>query len=287
MCTVFIASLGLIHSNAHAAVIDVTVNISKVDGVDLDLAPFNDSDFYSKITINNSYWQSPIIFGEDDVSPSDWNTTASLVVDSLTSWDIPIAIEVWDHDDASDHEQLDISSIGNDLNISYNLKNRCFSGDASSSPSSGDNGTIWFEISSTELKYHNWGLNVSWAIKNLPGAGARYKVDYLLENYSDNTFDLKDFGFFDLLDYKKFGFTDIGPSIIPGGESYPWSMTGTRLFYEDNVKTFALFDDLDETKSFQNYGLFYTVPEPSTLSLMAASLAVISFARMKIRVREQ
>ncbi|HBB30782.1 MAG TPA: hypothetical protein DDZ80_02255 [Cyanobacteria bacterium UBA8803] len=131
----------------------VTVTINRVKG---DFDPiWNDSDFYSRISIAGQEWRSPTKGGSNDYRPPNWYFTKW-----VTGSTVPITIKLYDEDGPSwlnpdDHVDIDPRWGDKDLHLTYNLSTGQISGDVYGSQGqqiyargAGDSsrGEIWFTV---------------------------------------------------------------------------------------------------------------------------------------------
>lgn len=133
--------------------IPVTVTIMRVIELHCDEG-FGEScpnDFYAKVNIANlGYQESPIVYNNSDFSPF-WTFTRQVDVANGT---VPINIQLWDQDDLSADDQIDISSgDGGDrtLNLVYDLTTGNWWGEVPlnvgySQGSGNDSASITFDI---------------------------------------------------------------------------------------------------------------------------------------------
>jgi uncharacterized repeat protein (TIGR01451 family) len=133
-----------------AVPIQVTVTVMRVIEVSCDDGAFTicPDDYYARVNIDNQgYFETDNVQFEDqpDVSPF-WRFTRT--VDSAVG-SIPIVIEIWDDDDASPDDELDISSNGSALDLTLDLATGNWTGDVAQNVgfSTGSHAKILFDIS--------------------------------------------------------------------------------------------------------------------------------------------
>ena len=135
----------------------VTVTINRAKG---DFDPWlNDSDFYTKISINGNEWRSPTIGGRNDISPN-WYFPQWVTGSSISGATVPITIKLYDSDgpqwiNRDEHVDIDPNWGDKDLNLFYNLFTKQITGDLfgnsgdqiySRGAGDSDRGEIWFTI---------------------------------------------------------------------------------------------------------------------------------------------
>lgn len=133
--------------------VNVTVTVMRVIEVSCDDGGFTicPDDYYSRVNVANLGFEetdNTQFEDEPDVSPTNWRFTRT-VDSSLGS--IPIAIQIWDDDDASDDDILDITSSGGDrtLNLTLDLSTGNWTGETAQNLgfSQGAHAKILFDIS--------------------------------------------------------------------------------------------------------------------------------------------
>lgn len=97
-----------------------TVSVKDLDNI--DPVPFDDADFYAKVTINNQQFIEPTQNGKDNLTPP-WITMKFVDAGQNTSI---VHYEIWDEDTTSGDDHLDINprkGQGN-LDFAYNMNTR-------------------------------------------------------------------------------------------------------------------------------------------------------------------
>lgn len=255
-CALFFVGTVLSGSGASAALINVSVNISQIDGNDLDPAlGAGESDWYSKVSINNIEKTSATIDDENDITPS-WSFSTSLDARGRTSYDIPIVIQLYDEDVASD-DKADISPSGQDLDLTYNLRTRSFTGDVTSSPSTGGDATVYFSITSDPFAFDATFTSSATLI-----GGGVYLYNYILTNPNSSTFAIDALAIPNLSPFVTNNL--LQTPLLPGDPSRQLN------FFSDRAPQFAFgnvsYDDLDNTQ--EAFQLVTPISEPNTLLLL-------------------
>ncbi|MBZ5636951.1 MAG: DUF11 domain-containing protein [Acidobacteriia bacterium] len=119
-----------------AAAKPLTVIITKVQCVDAcdatGLEAFGESkpDFYAKITINGNTLVTPRAPDDQDYVEPFWNHSVNIPDGQLNA---PVSIQIWDYDISSGDDLADISPLGGDNNLDFNvdMTNGRWSGDVS------------------------------------------------------------------------------------------------------------------------------------------------------------
>jgi uncharacterized repeat protein (TIGR01451 family) len=137
-------------ATAAAQPVQVTVTIMRVIEVSCDDGAFTicPDDYYTRVNIAGQGFEETDngqFEDEGDVSPY-WRFTKTV---DATLGSIPIEIEIWDDDNASDDDLLDISSNGSALDLTFDLATGTWTGDVASNVgfSSGSHAKILFDIS--------------------------------------------------------------------------------------------------------------------------------------------
>jgi uncharacterized repeat protein (TIGR01451 family) len=137
-------------SPAAAQPVQVTVTIMRVMEVSCDDGAFTicPDDYYGRVNINGIGFQETDngqFEDEPDVQPF-WRFTRTV---DLSAGSIPIEIEIWDDDNASDDDQLDISPVGSALDLVLDLNTGFWTGDVPQNVgfSSGSHAKILFDVS--------------------------------------------------------------------------------------------------------------------------------------------
>ncbi|MDJ0712671.1 MAG: C2 family cysteine protease [Prochloraceae cyanobacterium] len=129
----------------------VTVSINRVRALDSVDSFGSSADFYTKIRIGNSTWQSGNISNDNDISPY-WTYSRN-----VTSRYVPISIQIWDKDgwlNPDDHIDINRRAGVRGLYLTYDLLTDRISGDISGTGGhimysrgyQNDRAQMWFRV---------------------------------------------------------------------------------------------------------------------------------------------
>lgn len=138
-------------------------------------------DFYAKIFINGV--ETVTARADDDqksVTPLGWTTSA--IVDNAVTPQVPIGIQIWDHDSTSGDDLLDASPQAdkNNFDIVLNLATANWSGDTATTCVTGDG------VDTDDTDYYP--VTVCFAISTLSASGDA-DLDGLLDGWEASGFD--------------------------------------------------------------------------------------------------
>lgn len=111
-------------------------------------------DYYAKVKIGDFPYESTFEQHVDQAGDISPNWSFNRTVDS-SAINVPVVIEIWDHDDTSPDDEMDISPSGRALDLSVELNTSVFRGDiegiakGESEGTEEDRGKVFFTISTS------------------------------------------------------------------------------------------------------------------------------------------
>jgi hypothetical protein len=259
---------------ANSAPITLSFIIDRVNSEDSDPWPAGENDLYPEVQIDNGgIERRPSISDRNNISPN-WRFERSIDPRSRLSYSIPIRAAIWDEDILFD-DQIDISPLFGDevLDLNWDLETRTYSGDVTSSPSSGDSGptgTIFFTITSTPFQYN---ATVNSQVTPISGGNSRY--DYTLTNPIGSTFNVNSWS----IPYIGRHVLDLQP-----GQTFSVSHIFDRSEYSAGyVNSPVTYSDIKATTHLSQVQVPVPVPEPSSMLLLGSGLVgLVSLRRKRV-----
>lgn len=135
---------------ALAAPVQVTVTILRVTEVTCDEGDFVPcpDDYFARVNIDNQGYQETDSVDNPDVPDIQPHWRFTRTVDD-SAGQVPIVIQIWDHDDSSANDHLDVSPSGNNIDLTLDLASGNWDGDAGPNGSSaaGTHARVVFDVS--------------------------------------------------------------------------------------------------------------------------------------------
>lgn len=169
---VLVVVVSLFSNLALSAPVPVTVTVLSVactqedecHNAGIEAAGESWPDFYAKIWVNGV--ETDTSRADDDqasVTPLGWTATAT--VDNVATPNVPITIQIWDHDSTSGDDIADASPQGdhNNLDLTLNLATGTWGGDTTTSCATGDG------VDTNDTEYYP--VRVCFAISTLSASG--------------------------------------------------------------------------------------------------------------------
>lgn len=171
---------GLAPQRSIAVPIDVLVEITEVDTVDVDPSPLQgENDLYATLNINNTgAIYSSKIKNSNHVFPKDWHFRKRIDTDDIVGTRVPIDILIRDDDlFPNSDDVIDVSPKGKEINVLYDIQSRTLGGDVTSSPSIGSEGSVHFNVSSYGVSEYKQDILFETSNQSLWGSGGAAVLD--------------------------------------------------------------------------------------------------------------
>ncbi|WP_448874922.1 PEP-CTERM sorting domain-containing protein [Desulfobulbus propionicus] len=240
---------------AYALPITVDVTIPRVKLI--EGTEFFDDELYSKVNIKNSGYQQSGI--KEDVEDGEtiypnWKFSSTIDPRPLSSYTIPIYIQLWE-DDISDDDQIDISpSSSKSVTVFYDMQQGTFSPSSPQTGNEEERATLYFNVTSNPFTYL-YEIN-----SNVTIFGGVYTYYYRILNLGTSTFNIDNWNIRNIGNFS----LDLQPNQF-------WEYSFSSYFPPSFSVSSIVYDDLSRTTRF--YQLQTPVPEPTTLLLFGTGVA--------------